>query len=209
MLVAAMKARQSGFTLIELMVTIALVALILGLGVPSFVEFSRNNRMTGAANDLLADLNLARTESVKRHVAVTVCASNDPMAATPACAGTAVTSFAGWIVFVDDANPDVAASTDGDAAFDAGAGETLLRRHPPLPTGTTAKSDKGFITYAPSGFPAAVGGVSSATRVVICDSRGNKAVAAGNSAARGISVSVTGRAGITRSIADITSLGGC
>ncbi len=204
-----MKARHTGFTLIELMITIVLVALILGLGVPSFVEFSRNNRMTGAANDLLADLNLARTASVKRHVPVTICASANPMAATPACAATNATSFAGWIVFVDDANPAVAAATDGNAVFDAGVGETLLRRHPLLPTGTTAKSDTGFVTYAASGFPEAVGSVASATRVVMCDSRGNTAVAAGKSAARGISVSVTGRAGVTRSIADITTLGGC
>ena len=204
-----MKARHTGFTLIELMITIVLVALILGLGVPSFVEFSRNNRMTGAANDLLADLNLARTESVKRHVPVTVCASPDRMAATPDWVVKNATSFAGWIVFVDDGDPEVMQATDGNAWFDPTDGETLLRRHPLLPTGITAKSDAGFITYAPSGFPEAVGGVASATRVVICDSRGHTQVGAGNSAAGGISVSVTGRAGVTRSIADITTLGGC
>ena len=201
-----MKARHTGFTLIELMITIVLVALILGLGVPSFVEFSRNNRMTGAANDLLADLNLARTESVKRHVPVTVCASADPLAASPACDGAAVTSFRGWIVFIDDA------TTVPDADFDS-ANEEILRRHALLPTGMTAKSDAGFFTYGASGFLRSIDDgtntYSSGSRVVMCDSRGNTQAGAGNSAARGISVSVTGRAGVTRSIADITTLGGC
>ena len=193
-----------------MIVTMGILALILGLGVPSFIEFFRNNRMTGAANDLLADMSLARTEAVKRHVAVTICASADPLATTPACAATNSTSFTGWIVFVDDVNAAVGASTDGNAALDTG--EPILRRHAPLPAGTTARSDTGFITYGPNGFPRAVGSspsVSSATRVVLCDSRGNVKTVAGNSAGRAVTVSVTGRPGVTRLISEITSLGGC
>ena len=73
-----MKAKSAGFTLLEIMLVIALLAILLGLGAPSFTEFMRNSRITGKANDLLAGLNLARTEAIKRHVPVTVCA-------TPAC----------------------------------------------------------------------------------------------------------------------------
>ena len=67
-----MKAKQSGFTLVELMFTITVLAVLLGIGVPNFRDFIRNSRMTAAANDLLADLNLARSEAVKRRVAVTL-----------------------------------------------------------------------------------------------------------------------------------------
>jgi type IV fimbrial biogenesis protein FimT len=204
-----MKPMARGFTLVEMIVTIGIVALLLGLAVPSFIELSRNNRMTGAANDLLADLSLARTEAVKRHVAVTVCADATPQS-TPSCAATNSTSFSGWIVFVDDANAAVSASTDGNATIDTG--EPILRRRGPLPAGTTAKSDTGFITYGQNGFPKAVGSspsVSSVTRIVMCDSRGNVQTDSGNSAGRAVTVSVTGRSGVTRSISDITTLGGC
>jgi type IV fimbrial biogenesis protein FimT len=204
-----MKAKQSGFTLVEMIVTIGIAALILGLGIPSFIEFARNNRMTGAANDLLADLNLARTEAVKRRVPVTVCATADALVSTPTCAAPNSTSFTAWVVFVDDANPTVDSAADGNATIDSG--EVILRRHATLPSGMTSKSDRGFASYARSGFPLAVGSpsVTSVTRVVICDSRGNVGRVAGQSAARAVTVSATGRAAVTRSTSEITALGGC
>ena len=52
LIVRPMKPMAHGFTLVEMIVTIGIVALLLGLAVPSFIELSRNNRMTGAANDL-------------------------------------------------------------------------------------------------------------------------------------------------------------
>lgn len=202
-----MKRITRGFTLVEMIVAIGILALVLGLGVPSFIEFSRNNRLTGAANDLLADIHLARTEAIKRHVAMTVCASADPLATSPSCAAANATTFTGWIVFVDDANPAASAAADGNAVIDAG--EQILRRHALLHSGISAKSDAGFLTYGDNGFPRTVAGNSGVSRVVICDSRGNAATVAGQSAARGVSVSATGRAGISRSIAEITTMGGC
>ena len=205
-----MKQLSRGFTLVEMIFTVGLLALILGLGVPSFLEFSRNNRTTGIANDLLADLNLARSEAVKRRVPVTVCASANPLATTPTCSATNATSFSGWVVFIDDANAAAASSDDGDATIDTG--ETVIRQRATIPTGMTARSDAGFVTYTDSGFPKSVGtspSVASATRVVLCDSRGNTASTAGNSAGRAVTISATGRAGVTRSISQITTLGGC
>jgi hypothetical protein len=142
-------------------------------------------------------------------VAVTVCADATPQS-TPSCAATNSTSFSGWVVFVDDANAAVAASTDGNATIDTG--EPILRRRGAMTAGTTAKSDTGFITYGQNGFPKAVGSspsVPSVTRIVMCDSRGNVQTDSGNSAGRAVTVSVTGRPGVTRSISDITTLGGC
>jgi type IV fimbrial biogenesis protein FimT len=156
---------------------------------------------------MLADLNFARSEAIKRHVPVTLCASADPLATTPVCTANDATSFAGWIVFVDDANAAVASGNDGNATLDTG--ETLLRRHELVPTGTTARSSTAFITYNDTGFPKKVGTVSSVTRVVFCDVRGNTKTVAGNSAARGVQILTTGRAGVTRSLTDITAMGGC
>nr|WP_264080799.1 GspH/FimT family pseudopilin [Paracidovorax avenae] len=57
-----------GFTLIELMVTMVLVAVLLRIGIPSFVSFQRNSELTSAANGLLSSVNSARTEAMKRNM---------------------------------------------------------------------------------------------------------------------------------------------
>jgi type IV fimbrial biogenesis protein FimT len=80
-----------GFTLIELMITIAVAAILLTIAVPNFQMFVMNNRMASQANDLITALSLARSEAVKRAANVTVCASSD--GAT--CTGT---WEQGWIV---------------------------------------------------------------------------------------------------------------
>lgn len=65
--------KQRGVTLIELLVTISIAAILLTLGIPSFASFLRSSRVSGATNDLAAVLYLARSEAVKRGAAVTVC----------------------------------------------------------------------------------------------------------------------------------------
>lgn len=58
--------RLSGFTLVELMVTIAILAIVAALGTPSLVNIIRDNRVTAQANDIAALLTMARSEAVKR-----------------------------------------------------------------------------------------------------------------------------------------------
>ena len=60
------RSRSSGFTLIELMVTLAVLAIILTIGVPSFRTLIESNRVTSQANTFLSAVNLARTEAIKR-----------------------------------------------------------------------------------------------------------------------------------------------
>ena len=98
---APMNKRNSGFTLMELMVTLAVAAVILSIGAPSFTEFRRNNRLTGVGNELLGAMQTARTEAIKRQVPVAVCPSDNPGDAGATCSAGA---FTGWIVFVDPDN---------------------------------------------------------------------------------------------------------
>jgi type IV fimbrial biogenesis protein FimT len=84
---------QQGFTLIELMVTVAISAILLGIGVPSFRAMIQNNRIDAASNDLVSGLQLARSEAIKRGIPVVLCASSDQAT----CAATPVWTT-GWVV---------------------------------------------------------------------------------------------------------------
>jgi type IV fimbrial biogenesis protein FimT len=72
-----MHQRSNGFTLIELMIVIAIVAILASIGFPSFRLLIQNNNMTAQANGLLGVLQLARSEAVTQRQRVTVCPSND------------------------------------------------------------------------------------------------------------------------------------
>lgn len=62
----------AGFTLIELMVTLAVVAITLAIGVPSFQSIVSDNRLSGAANGLIGAMNIARSEAIKRGRSVAI-----------------------------------------------------------------------------------------------------------------------------------------
>ncbi|MEX0707723.1 MAG: GspH/FimT family pseudopilin [Woeseia sp.] len=85
--------RNKGFTLYELMVTLAVGAVIVSFGVPGFSSMVQNNRAVTHSNDLITALNLGRSEATRRGVAVQVCSSTD--GAT--CSGSTDWST-GWIV---------------------------------------------------------------------------------------------------------------
>ncbi|CAN5285463.1 hypothetical protein BH24PSE2_BH24PSE2_16770 [soil metagenome] len=189
---------ERGFTLLELLVTVALAAILLGLGVPGFLDTMRNNRMAASANALLEAMHLARAEAVKRRTPVTVCSSADPLGGSACSAG----SFNGWIVFAD---------TDGDVVVDIAAvpPETVLRAHGPLPGEIESLSDSPFVSFAGTGFRRNAGGNPSASTVRLCDSRGNADLGSGLSAARVLEVGVTGRPRILRTVAEVEAAGGC
>lgn len=178
--------------MIELMMTLLVVTVILTLAIPSFREFRLNNRMTGAANDLLGSLQLARSEAIKQQRPVVVCASANPEAAPPVCD----TQFSGWVVWVDE---------DNDAAIDAA--ETVIHRHAPFEADLTFTSDgNGFVSYQGSGFAQSpVGGNPATTHMLLCDERGDAPI--GDSyRKRAVFLSATGRPSVLKTITDFNLL---
>src|SRR5262245_36179758 len=136
-----MKSQQRGFTLWELLMTLLVAGILLGVGVPNVMQFQRAGAMTGVANDFVTGLLTARTEAVKRQVPVTMCLSDDPFANPPVCTRDQVAnSTRGFIVWADEngnldalGNPNLADATDGDAVVDMN--EQILYRGAG-PTGT-------------------------------------------------------------------------
>lgn len=66
-----------GFTIVELMLTLAVAAVILSLGVPSFQGLVERNQLTSGINQFVSSLTLTRSEAVKRNQRVSLCSSSD------------------------------------------------------------------------------------------------------------------------------------
>jgi len=105
-----LKAR--GFTLIEMMTAIFILAVLVSLTIPSFREATLSSRLSGFANDIVASTQLARSEAIKRNVTVTLCASSDGETCDDPAGWEA-----GWIVVADE----------------GGTNEALIHHHPALP----------------------------------------------------------------------------
>ena len=148
---------QSGFTLIELLITLVVVAILGFVGIPALQQMLESNRTTVAINDLLADMNLARTEAIKRKgisvagVAgqVVLCVSRNGTD----CTGAPDTWGNGWILFWDQNRSGTFAAADNDV---------MIKAHGPLPPSiavTTIPPDIRLTSYDPIG--AALGGLAS------------------------------------------------
>src|SRR5262245_19902772 len=129
---------RRGFTLYELLVTVLVIGVIVSFGVPNLLEFSRNNRMAGTANDFVSAVLLARSESVAGRVPVTLCASPDPVADAPVCDADASDpeTQSGYVVWVDP---------DGDAVIDNGEQLLLQQDDPEM---ISVVRDNGYLHFS-------------------------------------------------------------
>jgi type IV fimbrial biogenesis protein FimT len=168
---------SGGFTLIELMVVIAVAAILLAVAAPNFTSMLVSTRLSSQTNDLIADLRLARSEAATRGAWVVVCPSTNGTA----CSSTAADWASGRMVFVDS-----------DRSGTLGTTETVLRSVSALSGATMALS--GFtntsITFSPYG-GLLQGGVPAAS--------GNfKLCSASSTTGRQIRVDASGRPSSTR-----------
>jgi type IV fimbrial biogenesis protein FimT len=89
----------SGFTLIELMVAIAIAALLVAMAIPNFSVSIKNSRLTAKANDLMVGLKMARQTAISRSVPTFVCHSNNADTNTPICGGPGSDWNTGFILY--------------------------------------------------------------------------------------------------------------
>jgi type IV fimbrial biogenesis protein FimT len=201
-----------GFTLLELMITIFVVAILLGFGVPGFQEFQRNNRIAAAANDLVSATLAARAEAVKRQVPVTLCASADPTVANPVCSPTGAGTNGGFFIWVDEngnldpnGTPIITDATDGNGVLNNG--ETVLLARPAPGANINVFANTGVVSYGPNGFRrltiAGLAAQPATFSVLYCDDRGNRATSSG-STARVVRIDRTGRGQTLREMAEVT-----
>lgn len=143
------------FTLLELLITLAIGALALGLAIPGTQSLAHNQRLISASNALATSLSLARSEAIKRRLPVLVDNIDGSWES-------------GWRVFAD---------VNSNGQHDAG--EPQLLEAAALASGIIAKGNtpvRRYIRYTPSGSSKLIGGGFQAGTLTLCHATGQQAV---------------------------------
>ncbi|HEU4777923.1 MAG TPA: GspH/FimT family protein [Telluria sp.] len=164
-----------GFTLVELMVTIAIAAVLAAVAVPSFVDASLGWRLSTYANSVVSTTHIARSEAIKRNFKVTLCPSSN--------GSTCLDS--GW----EQGYMVYCMSDDAVTCKDGGATPLVLQRQAGMPAGWKMTEANGVsrVEFTPTGT-----GATAAT-FTLC-----RATPTAGSSERLVRISTTGRPSVTK-----------
>jgi type IV fimbrial biogenesis protein FimT len=168
-----LRSRQAGFTLSELLVSLTVGALLLGVGIPSYMQFSQDAQQISSANDLISSLHAARD------VAVTLC----PTKTGADC--DAGSWAAGWLAFIDE-----------DGSGSVGADEDILLAAEDLDDLTVNSTEfSQFLIYRPNGRIMVESIRQNMGEFTLCDQRGAEH-------ARVVIIDMSGRPQVSEKAAD-------
>ena len=167
---------NSGYTLMELMVTLSVIGVLTALAMPNTGEYVDDAQVRSASNDLISALQISRAEAVGRNSTTTLCKKNEDSNACVTDGGWEQ----GWLIFVD---------ADRDATLDSG--EEVIQVHDNITgnvviNGTSQVADA--ITFRANGRT----NISSTQTLMVCDERGY------GSDARGVVISILGRGSVMK-----------
>lgn len=146
--------RCGGFTLLELVVTLAVAGILVAVAIPSYRGIVQTNTLTSVANNLVAAFNFARSEAITRGATVYIC----PSEGTTRCGGDWLD---GWVIYVPDASTQKSKPTK----------DNRLRVHDAVTMPHLASKDDGFgdatlskVQFGGSGFAS-----GSAGSITLCN----------------------------------------
>lgn len=171
--------RQGGWTLVELLVAVAIAAVLTALAAPSFRDHFTRTRLTTHSSTLQSSLLLARSEAIKRNLRVALCKSANGSICT-----TSGSWEQGWLVFVDKNNDASRAES-----------ESIVMAVGPLSGAFKLVGNSNianYVSYSPSGATQLTSGAFQAGTFTLCDGESSSGLA------RKIVISATGRARITQ-----------
>lgn len=188
--------KHAGFTIIELMITIAVLGVALGMAVPGLRQIILDNRLASQLNLLSSSLAMARSEAIKQNVRAILCPSSNGTT----CSASGSTWNGGWLVFLDRNNNFAHTASSSGCAEGETAADCLLVAQPALGGSNTLTGGPGVPALMgyngtgtaicdtnADGSPESC--VTADTYFTLCDTRGG-------AKARALAISATGRTAI-------------
>lgn len=159
--------RITGFSMIELMITIAIAAILLGLAAPNFSETIKNNRLITKTNDVVTAINIARQVAISRGVITFVCHSNNVDTNAPTCNGGSASDWnTGVIIYSAQARTIVNAQRNYSAANDTIIQQLDFNDDDDIVV--TQANDNDYVSFNPNGL---LFGTNAPLTFTICDDR--------------------------------------
>lgn len=179
----SLRPHARGFTLIELMVTIAILAILMTVAIPSFSRLIASNRLSAATNELYGSMVQAKSDAIRQGNRVTICPSSD---GSSCATGSTPTWSAGWVSFTDSTRTAATPSVD--------SGEAILQHSQAVPDSIVILGNSSFVSFRSDGGAVGMFGDFLVGKIRVCSTSSSLD---NNSRARDIEISRPSRLKIT------------